>query len=241
MRLGVPAMMRTATVQRLRVTYGVTGPLCYVSVLDMGRLWERLLRRAGVPLAYTQGFSPHPRLQFAAALPVGYGSTCELLDILLAEPMEPMAFARASQNQAPAGLTVVQVEEALLADESPQARMRAADYRVLLYLPETREQIVAAMGGLLARTNILRTRLKKGQMATYDLRPLIDDLVYVSATSGGHELFMTLHCGPQGAGRPEEIIDELAWGSVPYTITRTRLTWGEAGAPQISGEEESEP
>ena len=54
-------------VQRTRVTFGLAGPLVYASVLDLGRLWERLLRRAGMPLAYSRGFSPHPRFQFASA------------------------------------------------------------------------------------------------------------------------------------------------------------------------------
>jgi radical SAM-linked protein len=77
--------MRTGVEQRLRIIYGIEGALSYASVLDIGRLWERLLHRSGMPLAYTQGFNPHPRMQFAAALAVGYTSSYEVLDLLLSE------------------------------------------------------------------------------------------------------------------------------------------------------------
>ena len=220
-------MMRSDTVQRLRVTYGIDGPLRYTSVLDMGRLWERLLRRARVPLAYTQGYSPHPRLQFAAALPVGYGSTCELVDILLAERMELHAFTQAIVSQAPQGLAIAQVEEMPLKAESPQSTMRAADYRVTLWTPAERAHVEAALPSLMERPSISRRRIKKGQMADYDLRPLIYKLQYVASVDGGHELSMTLACGSHGAGRAEEIMDELAVGVTHYSIQRIRLVWGD--------------
>jgi radical SAM-linked protein len=217
--------MYTEIVQRLRITYSVEGALCYASVLDMGRLWERLLRRARVPLAYSQGFNPHPHLQFAAALPVGYSSACEMLDIFLGAEMPPLDLARAVTPQAPQGLRVLQVEVVPLKAEAPQAHMRLAHYTVHLYTTRPRADVQAALDALLARPAIPRQRIKKGRLAEYDLRPLIGDVRYVSTGLRDHELCMELQTGPNGAGRPEEIIAELGLDVADYTIHRTRLIW----------------
>lgn len=217
--------MYTETAQRVRITYGVDGALCYASVLDMGRLWERLLRRASVPLAYSQGFNPHPHLQFAAALPVGYSSACEMLDILLGAEIEPLELARAVTGQAPQGLRVLQVELIPLKAQAPQAHMRLAHYTVHVYTPRSRAEVQAALDAVLARPVIRRQRIKKGRMAEYDLRPLIGDVHYVSAGLHDHELWMELQTGPNGAGRPEEIIAELGLELTDHTIHRTRLIW----------------
>ncbi|UCG84296.1 MAG: DUF2344 domain-containing protein, partial [Dehalococcoidia bacterium] len=69
--------------QRLRVTFSRSDSLKFISHLDMMRLWQRALRRADIPLAYSQGFSPHPRLSLAAPLAIGVTSSAELMDVFL--------------------------------------------------------------------------------------------------------------------------------------------------------------
>jgi len=222
--------MRTEIVQRLRVTFGVDGPLRYISVLDMGRLWERLLRRARIPLAYTQGFNPHPRLQFASPLPVGYSSECELLDLWLAERMEPMQFAAMARDQAPRGLTILQVEEVFLGAPAPQALMHAAHYRVRFWAEISGEDVERALDRLLKQPSLVRQRQKKGHLADYDLRPLIQEARYLSSEGGYHELYMILRTGAEGAGRPEEVLEALDLPAIGnYTIHRVRLVWGAKG------------
>jgi len=218
--------MRSASVQRLRVIFGVDGSLRYISVLDMGRLWERLLRRAGVPLAYTQGFSPHPRLQFASALPVGYSSECELLDLWLAERMEPAEFASRAGDQAPQGLTILQVEEVPLKAPAPQALVHTAHYRVRLWTEAPRAEVERALGRLLAQPSLVRQRQKKGHQADYDLRPLIQEIRYLFLEGDCHELYMILRAGAEGSGRPEEVLNALGLQGTQYTIRRIRLIWG---------------
>jgi len=218
--------MRSASVQRLRVIFGVDGSLRYISVLDMGRLWERLLRRAGVPLAYTQGFSPHPRLQFASALPVGYSSECELLDLWLAERMEPAEFASRAGDQAPQGLTILQVEEVPLKAPAPQALVHTAHYRVRPWTEAPRAEVERALGRLLAQPSLVRQRQKKGHQADYDLRPLIQEIRYLFLEGDCHELYMILRAGAEGSGRPEEVLNALGLQGTQYTIRRIRLIWG---------------
>ncbi len=219
--------MQTLVVQRMRLTFGISEPLHYASVLDLGRLWERLLRRARVPLAYTQGYNPHPRLQFAAALPVGYTSECELLDLLLAEELEPQTFLAMIAPQLPPGLTVTHAEAIALHAPSPQAGMRAAHYRVSVCTPRSANQVSAALDALLTRTQIMRERHKKGEMRAYDLRPLIDSLTLSGTHGACHTLEMVLRCGQEGSGRPEQIVDALSLDHTDLTIHRCRLTWGD--------------
>jgi radical SAM-linked protein len=231
--------MRTEVVSRLRVTFGVDGPLSYVSVLDFGRLWERLLRRADVPIAYSQGFNPQARMQFAAALPVGYSSACELVDLYLSEDLAPEAFLAQARPQCPPGLTLLAAETVPVKGPTPQALMRSAEYDVAVWADAGPEAVHAAIADVLGRETILRLRRKKkGQMGEYDLRALIYAIQPVEGGSLAsddqhHGLTMHLRCGSHGAGRPEEILDEFARGPAALAITRrtirrTRLIWDAA-------------
>lgn len=221
--------MRTKVVQRLRITFGVDGPLTYASVLDMGRLWERLSRRARIPVAYTQGYNPHPRLQFAAALPVGYSSTSEILDTYLDERIDLREFLANVQPQCPTGLTIIGLEDVPIRAAPLQSLMRKAHYRVRVWAEESPCEIRVAIDRFLARPNIVRQRLRKRRMIDYDLRRLVHELGLSSSAGGQHELRMVVSCGPRGSGRPEQIIDELGLKVDRYTIHRTGLVWDDGG------------
>jgi len=221
-------MQRTEVVSRVRLTYAVDSPLSYVSVLDMGRLWERMLRRADLPLAYTQGYHPHPRIYFAAPLPVGYSSECELLDVMLAQPIPPIDLLRALLRQAPQGLTVVSAEGVPVKTSSPQSTMETAHYVVDIESPASREGVRDALAALLGRETIILKRYRRGRMVDYDMRRLIRDLTHVSERAGCHRVEMVLKCGSQGSGRPERIVAELNIPTGNVSIHRTRLIWGGA-------------
>lgn len=221
-------------VQRTRVIFGLSGPLTYAAVLDLGRLWERLLRRADVPLAYTQGYSPHPRLQFASPLPVGYSSECEVMDFWLDRRVDLMDLTREMRRQAPPGLTIREVAEIPLAAPYPQSTLRSAEYRVYLQNPLATAEVDAAIERLLARTTIERRRTrKKGRHQSYDLRPLIRDVRYEGAEGDTHRFWIDVQCGPQGSGRPEEIIAAMGMDASHVTIHRIRLVWGEQGEKPV--------
>ncbi len=226
--------MRAEPVQRLRVTYGVDGPLRYASVLDMGRLWERLLRRARVRVAYSAGYSPHPRLQFASALPVGYSSGCERVDILVAQPVEPSTLSSSLQEQAPPGLTISGVDEVPLRAPSLQATMHTAQYRVWLRATVGRDEVERAIDHLLAQNTVLQQREKKGRSVEYDLRPLIEELCYEACPgnhdhpSSWHALRMSLKAGSSGTGRPERVLEALDLPIEQFSIHCLRLLWGDS-------------
>ena len=98
-------------VQRLRVTFARGEEVKYITHLDLMRFWERALRRAGIPLAYSEGFSPSPRLALAAPLPVGVTSSGELMDVYLAKRVASQHFVKAVSGQVPPGIAVLGVRE----------------------------------------------------------------------------------------------------------------------------------
>jgi radical SAM-linked protein len=99
-------------VQRLRVRYAKRGRLRFISHRDFARALERALRRAGAPVAFSAGFSPHPKISYVGAAPTGAASEAEYVEIALASRVDPEAFARAVDASLPPGLDVVECVEA---------------------------------------------------------------------------------------------------------------------------------
>jgi radical SAM-linked protein len=219
--------MRTMVVQRLRIIYGIADALSYASVLDIGRLWERLLHRAQMPLAYTQGFNPHPRMQFAAALAVGYTSGCEVLDLLLSEIVDIEDAAGKLHAQCPNGLAVLKVEQVPLDAPSPQASLRQMSYQLFLQANANAMEIQNAIGNLLSQTSYIYQRQRKGLTRSFNLRPLIRDIRYVKEQAGQHIIEMDLLFKAEGSIRPEEVISALALPAKRLAVHRTALYWGE--------------
>ncbi|MGI6367125.1 MAG: TIGR03936 family radical SAM-associated protein [Anaerolineae bacterium] len=217
---------------RLRIIYGVDSPLCYTSVLDMTRHWERLVRRAGLPLAYTQGFHPQPRLLFAAPLPVGYRSICERLDLFLAQPCELQTAADRLTPQMPQGLAMLDLSAVPWNSPPLQSLVQEATYRVDLWGSLMADEVRRAVEALLERPSIPRQRERQGKLQQYDLRALFSEVRLLDAAATvpndrppQHSLLVQARCGSQGSGRPEELLEELALPLAHYRITRTSLIW----------------
>jgi len=209
--------------QRLRVTFSKGEPLKYISHLDVARTWERAFRRAGLPLAHSQGFNPRPRYQLAAALPVGVTGRVELLDLWLTEPLASEEALLRLRRALPPGLDVTDAAEVDLSAPALQAELCAADYRAVVYSPEPVEAIRGRMQALLAAPSLPRRRQHKGDWQTYDLRPLILSLAAEPAPNGEAILTMHLQSSPQGAGRPDEVLDTLGLSLATRSMERIAL------------------
>jgi len=212
---------------RLRVTFSKGGTLAYTSHLDLLRAWERALRRAGVPLAYSQGFNPRPRLQLAAALPLGHIGEAELLDVRLERPVTMEGFARALLPVLPAGLAISQVRQVSLQEPALPVQVVAAEYRVTIErCPEPVEGwdgpaglVKDRIARLLAATELPRERRGK----QYDLRPLIERLEVERAGGGEVVLGMQLAAREGATGRPEAVLEALGMGDAFARYHRQRL------------------
>ncbi|MDP6605465.1 MAG: TIGR03936 family radical SAM-associated protein, partial [Dehalococcoidia bacterium] len=165
--------------QRLRITYSKNGPARYVAHLDMMRTWERALRRAKLPLAYSQGFSPHARIAMAAPLPVGTLGEREQMDVLFSEGVELRDAHDRLAAALPDGVAVVAIEEVGERLPSLQSSVRAAHYLVRF---DADAVDAAALGEQVAELMALETldwqeqRGGSDKVRRYDLRAAVIEL-----------------------------------------------------------------
>ncbi len=185
---------------RVRITFGKNDALRFIGHLDLAKLWERVLRRAAIPLVYSQGFNPQPKMQLASALPLGISSDCELLDIWLAEPVAPEILPERLNAVSPPGLRTYRAETVPLKAPALQTLLLSADYRITLTAVEE-PGLSQRIADLLRCERIERERRGK----TYDLRPLILALEALDERS----LRVRLSLGSEGTARPDELLDAM--------------------------------
>jgi radical SAM-linked protein len=205
--------------QRLRIIYVKGENLRFISHLDLSRTWERVLRRAGIPVAYTKGFHPHPKMVFAAALPLGCTGEAEVMDIVLSQPMPPRRVLRGLAYSMPDGLATVDVTPVYERAPALPTLLYGADFDSTVQTDESVEEIARRCHALLARDSIPRVYRGKA----YDLRQLVEKLETVRANAQRVVLRMSLAAGERGTGRPDEVLDELGLADMPHTCHRRRL------------------
>src|SRR5574339_430986 len=169
---------------RIRITFVKQGPLRYTGHLDLHKLWERAARRAGLPLAYSQGFHPQPKMNMAAALPLGFSSRCEVLDMKLEREVSLGDLSTRLNATLPTGLQVVCVEQVDERAPALQTQVLAAEYEATLTESIDRSDLQRRLDTVIESDFIPRER--RGKM--YDLRPLVED-VYLQPDG---KLFMRL-------------------------------------------------
>ena len=131
--------------QRLRIKFSRGDEIKFISHLDITRLWERALRRSGIPLAYSQGFSPHPQMALAAPLSVGMTSEAELMDITCTRNVTPQWLTDMVNHQLPPGIRVLQTQQVTPTLPALQAQVRFAEYRVELKTDREKAEVEAAI------------------------------------------------------------------------------------------------
>ncbi len=208
---------------RLRITFSKTGSLRYTGHLDLHTIWERTIRRAGLPLMYTQGFHPGPKIQIASALPLGFIGRCEIVDIWL-EGDETHSndlsqfYIGQIQSFAPPGLSLLSVEKVEENSPALQTQVASAEYEVMFLdsLPVAEIPALAdKISSLLAAVSLPTERRGK----PYDLRPLIESLSFTEEPPS--KLSMRLAAREGATGRPEAVLEALG---IPFEATRIERT-----------------
>ncbi len=209
--------------QRLRIKFSRGPELKFISHLDIMRLWYRAFSRAGIPLAYSEGFNPHPRMSLAAPLAVGVTSEAELLDILVKRPVSPHFFASAVGQQLPAGVQILQVYPLAPLLPSLQSQVRFAEYRVELSTDKAAPDIESNISALLSLEKLPWQHYRDTGPRQYDLRALVDDVWLIERSNGRCAIGMRLQCSSRGSGRPEQVTAALGFIDPPESLHRTRL------------------
>lgn len=211
--------------QRLRITFAKGPQLKYISHLDLTLAWERTLRRAGAPLAYSRGFNPQAKLQLASGLPLGYTGVAEMMDVILTEPMSPDEFIARVRLALPEGLSVVAAEEVALKSPSLQSALHQAEYRVTVETLLPDNELSTRISHLLASDRLEQQRVRKRRVETFDLRPLVDDVRLEAMGEGQAILWMRLSAGQRGNARPDAVLAALGLADAYCQVERIKLVF----------------
>ena len=205
-RPGEAANPAPPTVQRIRVRFAKRGRLRFLSHRDVARSVERAVRRAGIPVSYSHGFSPHPRLSWIGAAPTGAASEAEYLEIGLSEPCDVDRVRAALDAALPPGLDVVAVVVApagaladLLTGSSWQIHLVGVSFAVV-------QQAVQAV---LAAESVGVERMTKSGIRAFDVRPAVVALAAVVQPDDAVQVQLTtLHQEP--LVRPDDVLSAMA-------------------------------
>ncbi|MGI6547072.1 MAG: TIGR03960 family B12-binding radical SAM protein [Bacillota bacterium] len=203
-------LLGSGHVVRLQIAKGEEAR--YISHLDFMRALERALRRARIPVSYSEGFNPHPRISYASALAVGVTSSAEYVDVRLAEAVSPHKVAADLNDQLPPGLRVIRAEVAN-AKQALMAMINAAGYKVTCHVTPALSQVELdeAVAGFWTQGELTVIRKKKDQQRQLDARPFLYQLaVQRTEEPGVLQMEMVVAVGKASAPRPGEVVRALA-------------------------------
>jgi radical SAM-linked protein len=211
-----------AVAQRVRLRFERTGIVRFVSHLEQIEAFRRAVRRAGLPLAYSGGFSPKPKIAFGPAVSVGHESTCEFLEAELVRRMEPAEIIERVNAVLPPGFHLTTVKKVPVFFPSFDSLVNVADYTIVM--PESRwpggwgADISDKIEALLARQEIIIEKKKDDKIQHIDAKALIMQL-----RADTKNIFLRIKFGPKKNVKPEKIIQMLT-GMTDDELKLLRIT-----------------
>lgn len=229
-RQGEAANPAPPTVQRVRLRFAKRGRLRFLSHRDVARSFERAVRRAGVPVAHSHGFSPHPRLSWIGAAPTGTASEAEYVEIGLTTPVDPAALAKALDSALPDGLDVLAAavaEGAALTD-----RIDASRWSIVLsgVAPAA---LQAALDTFFATPEVVVERVTPSGRRQIDVRAAVVSATVAPARTAGTDedcaIMAAIVRQTTPAVRPDDVLgalDVVAGLKPPVPAKATRMAQG---------------
>lgn len=212
---------------RMYAVYRKSEDLSYLSHLDIQRTLQHAFRRADIPLAYSEGFNPHPQFSFAAAVPTGTASECEWFEVRLTETVDPDDFVKRIADALTSGLSVIDAKEVPENAGKLTTFVRAAKYSVRLCIPCDAETVKTALNEILSG-EIVVTKKTKGGDKPSDIRPMIISAEVIGVTETG-DILMNLvgKLQTDGGLRVSHLTDvllkKLKFAGAPVYIDRTDM------------------
>lgn len=191
----------------LRIRFTKSGKVRFVSHRDVARIFERACRKLQLPVAYSQGFSPRPKLSFGLALSVAHESEAEYLDVELTETVDLEGLADRLTAALPDGLTVDSIRWTKPGEESLQEAISSCTWRIEV-TGVAHDDVVEAVSRTTAAAELPLERIRKGKTRTDDVRPMILNIVVEGQTESGTQLVAELATRPASL-RPAEFVAAL--------------------------------
>ncbi|NZA37365.1 TIGR03936 family radical SAM-associated protein [Eubacterium callanderi] len=186
--------------------------LRFISHLDQQRLFQRAFRRAGLDIAHSNGFNPHPKLSFALAMSVGLMSDSEYGDVVLTRDIDLMEFTKRLNAALPEGLKVVEARKIPQGKTSLSASLTDSRYQIEVALEDGIDE--ASLSDILNTYKsldevILEKRNKKGKLVPKNIRPFIKDIRVLSVQEGNAVLELRLKYLEQQSVKPELVLQTV--------------------------------
>ncbi len=215
----------------LRFAYSVSGVVKFLSHLDVLKLFNRALMRAALPVAYSEGFNPHPKISFGPPRGVGIEGCCEWGDIVLKEEMSPEEFCSRLDAALPKGIRMISARELELPSKALMAVITLTTYEAELPHDEVVLDAVAARLAAFAaaeKVEIVRHHPKKGDK-TIDLKSGIS-----SVALSDNRVILEIPFTEGASAKPMEVLQYIIPAGVEYRTARTGLyVWDADGKPQL--------
>ncbi|MBU7008750.1 TIGR03936 family radical SAM-associated protein [Phosphitispora fastidiosa] len=196
---------------RVRMEFSKGDQVRFLSHLDIVKAFERAIRRAGIPIAFSEGFNPHPKMNFASALAVGVTSDREYIDIELRETMAAGEVMSGISGVLPAGIKISGAM--VVPDNSPalMAIVNRADYRIIvpLKVPLVTESLTEGIARYMNSSEVMIMKLTKKGFQPRNIRPGIKKLAGAVIEDKINFSILTV-TGSEGNVRPEEVVRTLA-------------------------------
>ena len=201
---------------RIRISYQKMLSLRFTSALDMQRIWERSIRRAGYKITYSQGYHPQPKIQLGLPLPLGFISEDEKVDIWLENDIDKELTKTNLELNIPEGLEINQIEKIDPSSKPLVTLIKISEYAVRFWDDNNKLNLNHSISDLLQEKEIIRT---KRNNKPYDLRPLILDLHQMEAKDD-FNIFMALKSEQNQMGRADEVMFALGYELDAFLIKR---------------------
>ncbi len=201
----IPKEQKEKSLQLIKLKFNKLGKMRYIGHLDLQTLFQRAIKRAGLPIEYSQGFNPHQIISFALPLAVGMGSECEYVNIQLNEETDLKHIVESLNSVLPEGLTITEAN--LLPSNKKAPSVTAATYKI--QLPSvSAEELKSVTAEILSQEEILVERKTKTKTSTVNIREHIKNLS-VTGTDETPELQATLSAGSQNNLKPQLLVEEI--------------------------------
>lgn len=221
-----PPVQQPPPQQKLRLRYAKRGPARFTSHRDFGRALERALRRAEIPMAYSSGFNPHPRISYASPSPTSASSEAEYVELGLSEVCDPAKVVAALNEVLPQGFEMLDAADAVKA--SLGELLQASDWEVRLVGADA-DVLRTAVADLLNRDELIVERMTKRGLRTFDVRAAILSL---SVVDDGSLLLRSKVETP--LVRPDDVVTALR--TIDERVPSEMLLNRRAQGPFVDGE-----
>lgn len=206
--------------QQFRILYSKGEAIRYTANLDMHKIWERWFRRTSIPLAYSKGYHPQPRINQAAPLPLGMLSHCEVLDFWTEtnDACDAMDLLEKLHQSPQPGIELHSLIEIHEKQASLQSRLRSIEYQAEPLFPITTKELEEKINTFMSAEYVMAMRKDK----EINLRPLVLSMKALFA-SDTKSILMHLQTLPGASGRPDDVIGSLGFDPAHFRYTRTHI------------------